>query len=423
MAKGAGRVTLEAVRGAVAGSAAAFRCVTRLQPAGGVGDKVFPPTYEGGKYATEKRRLPGREEAVACVLLDSVQSQANRLELALQDAWEDGRASVPVVTVRFPKAGERGMLKHLRVTSLEAPHRVADALLRDGVLVEGKKSTIFRETAAGRALDSADIRNAAGLFEYCPTALVFGIWDSTGPRGGPGVKFQRALVSEIVGVGWEPGVKTSSRIDPAQIMLKAGPIYQAEAGGWTLDEAKAVKGEGKKGTAKALLRGKDGKPSEVNHGNVTPSLSETGGGTIDYAWQTTVLSLPALRRLRFPVEGKGTPERDVAARTALAALGLCAATLARASGCDLRSRCLLVPEEPGAVTWEVIGGADAEPQRLSLEPDDAVALLNEAVAAAKKAGLRWMEQEMVLEPSEELLALVVKSQALAAESGGEGGDA
>jgi CRISPR-associated protein Csb1 len=82
-----------------------------------------------------------------------------------------------------------------------------------------------------------------------------------------------------------------------------------------------------------------------------------------------------------------------------------------------------VPEEPGAVTWEVIGGADAEPQRLSLEPDDAVALLNEAVAAAKKAGLRWMEQEMVLEPSEELLALVVKSQALAAESGGEGGDA
>jgi len=29
---------------AVAGHAAAFRCVTEYQPAGGMGDKVFPPT-------------------------------------------------------------------------------------------------------------------------------------------------------------------------------------------------------------------------------------------------------------------------------------------------------------------------------------------------------------------------------------------
>jgi CRISPR-associated protein Csb1 len=83
---------LKTLREAVAGSdgrsptAAAFRCVTEYQPAGGAADKVFPPTYEGGKYAMEKRRLPGREggaEPVDCVLLDSVQSQANRMELAL----------------------------------------------------------------------------------------------------------------------------------------------------------------------------------------------------------------------------------------------------------------------------------------------------------------------------------------------------
>jgi hypothetical protein len=30
---------------AVSGTAGALRCWTRLQPAGGAGDKVFPPTY------------------------------------------------------------------------------------------------------------------------------------------------------------------------------------------------------------------------------------------------------------------------------------------------------------------------------------------------------------------------------------------
>jgi CRISPR-associated protein Csb1 len=48
-------LTLEGVRSALAGSAAAFRLRLRLEPAGGPGDKVFPPTYEGGRYATEER--------------------------------------------------------------------------------------------------------------------------------------------------------------------------------------------------------------------------------------------------------------------------------------------------------------------------------------------------------------------------------
>jgi hypothetical protein len=53
-------------------------------------------------------------------------------------------------------------------------------------------------------------------------------------------------------------------------------------------------------------------------------IAGDGGFTIDYAEQTTVLSLPALRRLRFPVKPgeKSTTESDNAARTYLAALGL-----------------------------------------------------------------------------------------------------
>ena len=42
------KLTFDILKKAVAGTAAAFRCITEYQPAGGVGDKVFPPTYEGG---------------------------------------------------------------------------------------------------------------------------------------------------------------------------------------------------------------------------------------------------------------------------------------------------------------------------------------------------------------------------------------
>jgi CRISPR-associated protein Csb1 len=402
-------LTLKEVQEAVTGKAAAFRCVTEYQPAGGPGDKVFPPTYEGGKYATEKRRLPGETEPVDCVLLDSVQSQANRMELALLDAWERERISLPVIAVDF--AGN-DMPKVLRITSLEAPHRIADALLRDSLL-DGKP---FRKSDLGKRLDDVDNRNATVLFEVCPTTLLLGMWDSTGPKGGLGAKFQRAMVSEIVGIGVTTGVKTSSRLDPAQITLGAGPLYQMKEGGWTLDEKKAAKD--KKGPLKL---GKDGKPSEANHGNVTPSIAD-GGVTLTKALQTTVISLPALRRLRFPLNGKYAPATDDAARTVLAALGLCAATLTRELGCDLRSRCQLVATS--AYEWELLGNPGDDPKRFALSGDDAVKLLGEAVAEAKKAKLPWMEKELTLKPSPELVALVKKSQELSAATGGaeEGGE-
>ena len=402
------RITIDVVKDAVAGTAAAFRSVTDYQPAGGPGDKIFPPTYEGGKYATEQRRVPGESEPVTCVLLDSVQSQANRMEEALRDAWEAGEITLPVITVDFKG---NGLFKELRVTSLDAPHRIADALLRDSLL-NGKP---FRKSDSGKRIDHVDIRNATALFELCPTALVLGLWDSTGPRGGLGAKFARSLVSEIVALHAQAGVKTSSRIDPAQILLNAGPLYRAtdQAGvGWTLQEDKAKRD--KKGIVKL---GKDGKPSEANHGNVTPTIVD-GGVTISKAVQTTVLSLPALRRLRFPLNGKSSKDIDNAARTVLTALGLLAATLLRERGGDLRSRCLLVPM--GKFTWDLLDQPGMPPRQFELSSEQAKAIYTEAVEASCKAGLPWMRKELELKPSDELVALVKRSQELAAQAGGEG---
>ena len=94
-------LNLEQLKSAVAGKAAAFRCRRKLQPSGGAGDKVFPPTYAGAVYAVEQRRVPGRLELVTCVLLDSVQSQANRMEQALQEALSRGELKLPVIEVDF----------------------------------------------------------------------------------------------------------------------------------------------------------------------------------------------------------------------------------------------------------------------------------------------------------------------------------
>lgn len=424
---------LDTLRRAVCGGAA-LRSRTILQPAGGPGTKVFPPTYGGALYATEKRRLPDYEAPVECVLLDSVQSQANRMEEALQQAVDEGRLKIPVIEVDFtpyfPGDDQPDGMRLLdpvgKVSSLQAPHRIADAILRDSLL--GRVP--FRDSEIGRRLGLTSMRDATALFELCPTALVFGMWDSTGPKGGLGAKFERAVVSEIVGIDASYGVKTSSRIDPLGIQLKAGPLYHSKDGGWTLDAAQAKREKGK-----PAAMGKDGRPSEANHGNVTPSLSErdrqsneylAGGVTIDHAEQTTVLSLAALRRLRFPLPGTSWKtsaeqrERDDAARTVLAALGLCAATLSAEAGLDLRSRCLLWPTE--ALVWELLEKPGDEPRQLTLDAADAITLLEHAVQTATDAGLPWRADPLTLTPAEQLVKLVVKSQQLAAQQGAESGE-
>lgn len=389
-------MSLQELRDAVSGAAVAIRGKATLQPAGGPGDKVFPPTHSvsdrnpppGARYAREKRRLAGGE-VVDCVLLDSVQSQANRMEEALQALWAAKRITLPVISVNFTDvAPDVGV-----VTSLTAPHRIADAILRDSL----HGGQLFRLSPLGRSFTEASIRNAAPLFRACPTALVFGMWDSTGPRGGLGAKFARALVSEVVGVEAELGVKTSSRIDPIGIVTKAARILKAQDTdeGWVIDPDKAQKEKG----GQPIVFG-DGKASEVNHSNVPPSLDHVSGGvTIARAEQTIVLSVAGLRRIAF-----GGDDADVAARTTLAALALVAVLGAEERGLDLRSRCLLVPDEDGALKLETVA-KDGKATPIELDLERAIAVYQAAVAALPPA-LQFKRGDAPIGPGETLAELV-----------------
>ena len=371
---------------------------------------MFPPTFAGARYAIEKRRIPGRSEPVTCVLLDSVQSQANRMELALQEAVDAGRLKLPLVVVDFSEfdptgdieadeAAGRLIEKVGRITSLQVPHRLADAILRDSEL-DGVR---FRRSERGKALNTVSLANATPLFELCPTALIFGMWDSTGPKGGLGPKFERAMVSEIVGIGAEVGdLRRGVRRDPLEISKNVLVFRESQ-----YNSLLRVADDKEKGAVR---------PSEINHSSVPfPEQRDRkteenyyDGVTIDYAEQTTTLSLICLRRLRFPLNSRTHPEVDVAARTVLAALGLTAATLAFEAGTDLRSRCLLWPDGP--MVWELLDRPGDEPRRFSLTGDAAVALLKEAVKAARERGLPWPEEPLVLKPSAQLVKLVRLSQ-------------
>src|ERR1039457_4533033 len=227
-------LNLAELSAAIAGGAAALRSITTLQPVEGEGGKVFPATYSGGKYAYEKRRLAGAdgvEREVECVLLNSVQSEANHAELALLSAIELGQVKLPLIEVDFSEANKQFRKDLPNLTSLEVPHRLADAILRDSVLPDG---TRFSKSEYATGWRRANVWNATPIYRLCPTALVFGMWGSPEKPGGLGAKFERAYISEIVGVDvLVVDQRSGFRVDPLGASSKV-PLRRTEDGGFQI---------------------------------------------------------------------------------------------------------------------------------------------------------------------------------------------
>jgi CRISPR-associated protein Csb1 len=227
---------------------------------------------------------------------------------------------------------------------------------------------------------------------------VFGAWNSTGQGGALGAKFPRAVVSEIIGVGVATeddgrgnsrasGQRTGSRIDP--LGIRSGvKVVKLPGGDWRIASGKE----------KAV------KPSEINHSNIAPSVMPLGV-SVDHVRHSFVLSLPALRRLRF---GQG-PQADRAAHAALAAIGLAACLGQDRAGYSLRSRCDLVPETAQSASFELVE-VDGSTASLSLDLDGVCTLLRSATEAAARHGLEMREHDLVLRPQDKLLELVRKSR-------------
>jgi CRISPR-associated protein Csb1 len=154
----------------------------------------------------------------------------------------------------------------------------------------------------------------------------------------------------------------------------------------------------------------------VGHHNGETGRAQQGqrrahGPTCQCFSQIAVLSLPALRRLRFPDLATGAVDaaRDAAGRVVLAALAVYALALQVAQGFDLRSRCVLVPTEPPQV--EIVGPIAAECQAFSLDAASARDVLQQALSQAETVGLYWETVPVLLQAHAKLNTLVRRSQA------------
>jgi CRISPR-associated protein Csb1 len=370
---------------ALTGEHAVLRVNATYQPSGGQGSKVFPPTYPARDgvppYVLESRMVDGEERRD--VLLDSVPSQANRAEEALLRARRAGLVAFPMLELRHTGDAE------VVLTSLEFPHRYADAYLRDS-LIDGTK---FDKSDVGTTMLSASTVDATGLLLHDPGSLVFGAWNSH--RKGRQQKFPRVYSSEVV--GWDPveGRRNAGRMDPLNLVGAAKPGKDGDE--WEY----APVGQKTKGE----------RLSEIGHGNIAPN-PQHGGVTVSSASRMAMLSLAGLDRLGF---GSVPADTAVAARTVLAAYALLADRLAFGGpALWLRSGCELVMVEE-RVEWVDRGGNTEE---VAISASTAVEVFRLAVAHAAEVGLVLPTDTVVLTPSPSL-AKAIDFSLTKAESAGE----
>lgn len=335
------------------GDRAVVRITTTYEPAAGAGSRVFPPTYPRNRdsespYVLEERRVGSEVRQV--VLMDAVPSQANRAEEALLRAHRQGRVGLPLLEIQHKGLAE------VTLTSLELPHRYADAYLRDS-LIDGVK---FDKTDIGKAFQAATLQDASSLYRHDPGSLVFGAWNSH--RKGRQAKFPRVYGSEIV--GWDPseGNRKAGRMDPLNL-----------TGG--------RKGTGDDWAFKPVeKKQKDERLSEIGLGNIAPN-DAPGGVTISSATRFATISAAALDRIGF---GAASPAAAVAARVLLASYALLADRLAFGGpSIWLRSGCELVAVED-RLEWVTRGGGV---EGFDLSVAEAVALFEHSTAVAAEQGL------------------------------------
>ncbi|MEV0700061.1 type I-U CRISPR-associated RAMP protein Csb1/Cas7u [Saccharopolyspora sp. NPDC050389] len=367
----------------------------RFEPSGGRDARVFPPTYPVDAVARDERQLPYVVEPrlvdgaeVPTVLLDSVQSQSNRLEEAAERAVREQRLGLPYLLVEH----ELPTGQVVRISSFTAPHRYADAYFRDSLL----DGVVFDKTELGRRLRAVTEDDAQVLFEREPLSVLLGAWD-THRKGARPARFPRVYRSEIFGTRPEFGVRAAGRLDPHNITT-AGVVTNPEqatdgSGGWEYVVGGKAKGA---------------KPSAVGHGNIAPGAAH-GGATVAEIRRVASLSMAGLARLRF---GDASAEAAHAARVALAALALVLDRLTfEPAGLWLRSGCDLVTTSE-QIAWQRRGG-DLEP--VSVTAAEAVALFGYARQQAAEAGLVMSEEVVRLVPGPKNLAKALNHAYLAAE--------
>ena len=297
----------------------ALTLAEHLQPASGKDTVIFPPTYARDEkrkapeerlnhpYAIDTFRRDIEPEAAAktaevnACLLDSVGSQANRMETQFKKA--PLAALVPQVVIT---AGDT------KVNLLDIGHRVADGAVRHSTFGEKGKPAISAIKAG----------NALLMAQLAPTSLVFGFWDSRDTQ----FKAARVLSSTIRATNVEV-LKRSAQFNPAFDPTSIGLTETA-----TLDSAQE----------------EDDKDPLSKEGMRSAPAVDTHGGVRVYGKivRQTEVNLVALRSLAVLEKGEIKGDETLKLRRYILGLSLIAAIAQ--TDYNLRVGCLLVgdPDSP-----------------------------------------------------------------------------
>ena len=365
-----------------------IRIDAELHPLSGPGGSVKPAVYEGGNYQRDSRwASPADAEPTPVIVIDNVPSQANRLEDALRRHRET--TAVPELVLDLSEL--TALPSHLpkALSSLQFPHRNADAYLRDARLDDQD----FIKTEMGQAIFGATAQECGPLMAWFPQALLYGFWQSHLGKKRTNSKHARAWVSEIT--GWRP-----ASVETKVLGLKGDPLNlsidddvtsnQNDRLTWDIGQSERVGG------------GKKEKLSEIGHGQVPFMGSDAAAAAVSFhrVTQRATVSFAQLRRVSL---GRtASREADAAARALLVALGLFYAhQLAFGRGFSLRSGADLRPAEV-TVTWL---GTDGDEECALGDTEAARALLESVRMRAESVGVPlngWGQPPVILRPKENL---------------------
>jgi CRISPR-associated protein Csb1 len=304
-----------------------------LMPVEGADGVLFPATFAAGDGFPGGYNIDGDPNGANVCLIDSVGSQANRIEPLFKE--EKYKHLVPQIVM---KAGEK------EVNLLEVGHRAGDAILRCSELQKTLQDA-FKASQKG---------NVEPLAKIAPTSLVFGVWDSRDTQE----KRPRLVASTIRAFNVRK--------------LRRGAVYTPPVDYTALEvfseEEKAkAEGDAKNPLAK---RGFVHVPASGSHGGVIAD----GGIRRD-----ATLGLAALRLLFASKDAVKTRtlQRYI--------LGLALTAFTHNPSAYLRQGCLLVRNPAKAKENEVVEVyPTGERKPLTITHDDA---LNYATAAAKEFGI------------------------------------
>ena len=370
--------SLDTLSELMADSAVRGLSITRqLQPLGGRGDSVAPPTFaqaegdeKGPRYVWSERRLVGinDDEMVKTCLLDSPASQANRIEEAFLEFVHSEELQLPLHQMDVPGIGP--------LTDLELPHRAYDATVGTAKLTDG---TEWKKSELAKQLREASRKDARALLEHAPLILILGGWDShsgTAANAWQG-RHEKAVWSKIVAIDAYRMNRPGGRLDPMGLPSS----YKADLGD---------------GTKKLVDQGL---------GVVPPSLEKFPrlSVTMRYAEQRSVISFGVLRKIGF-----GGSDKNNAARVFLGALGILGLAALHRSGGHLRSECDLVCERTDG--WQIRRDDAADEGLAGITVERALEVVEVALGRFPAAELSYRTEPIDLTVHENLVAAMGRSE-------------